>query len=78
MLVHSLWDQEDIYGNIAVYKALKAQASRDHSNVFLVAGALVSSSGSGSMAAASAPFSSAATPRSTFGCICCGRFSIIF
>src|ERR1700722_11495091 len=25
MLVHSLWDQEDIYGNIAVYKALKAQ-----------------------------------------------------
>jgi uncharacterized protein len=25
MLVHSLWDQEDIYGNIAVWKALKAQ-----------------------------------------------------
>jgi putative CocE/NonD family hydrolase len=25
MLVHSLWDQEDIYGNIALYKALKAQ-----------------------------------------------------
>jgi hypothetical protein len=25
MLVHSLWDQEDIYGNIAVYKALRAQ-----------------------------------------------------
>jgi putative CocE/NonD family hydrolase len=25
MLVHSLWDQEDIYGNIAVYKALQAQ-----------------------------------------------------
>ncbi len=24
MLVHSLWDQEDIYGNIAVYKALTA------------------------------------------------------
>ncbi|WP_428391393.1 CocE/NonD family hydrolase [Lichenicoccus sp.] len=23
LLVHSLWDQEDIYGNIAVYKALK-------------------------------------------------------
>ncbi len=25
MLVHSLWDQEDIYGNIAVYKALQPQ-----------------------------------------------------
>jgi putative CocE/NonD family hydrolase len=25
MLVHSLWDQEDIYGNIALYKALEAQ-----------------------------------------------------
>ena len=24
MLVHSLWDQEDIYGNVAVYKALQA------------------------------------------------------
>ena len=23
MLVHSLWDQEDIYGAIAVYKAIK-------------------------------------------------------
>jgi len=23
MLVHSLWDQEDIYGDIAVYKAIK-------------------------------------------------------
>jgi hypothetical protein len=37
MLVHSLWDQEDIYGNIAVYKALEAQPG-DHSNVFLVLG----------------------------------------
>jgi hypothetical protein len=25
MLVHSLWDQEDIYGNIHLYKALKAE-----------------------------------------------------
>ena len=25
MLVHSLWDQEDIYGAIAVYKALEAE-----------------------------------------------------
>jgi uncharacterized protein len=37
MLVHSLWDQEDIYGNIALYKALKAQQS-DTSNIYLVIG----------------------------------------
>jgi uncharacterized protein len=37
MLVHSLWDQEDIYGNIAVYKAIKPQ-DEDNSKVFLVAG----------------------------------------
>jgi uncharacterized protein len=37
MLVHSLWDQEDIYGAIAVYKAIKP---KDISNdkVFLVMG----------------------------------------
>src|SRR5437588_204082 len=37
MLVHSLWDQEDIYGAIAVYKAIKP---KDTSNdkVFLVLG----------------------------------------
>jgi len=37
MLVHSLWDQEDIYGNIALYKALKA-AQSDTSNLYLVIG----------------------------------------
>jgi hypothetical protein len=37
MLVHSLWDQEDIYGNIALYKALQAQRA-DMSQVFLVMG----------------------------------------
>jgi hypothetical protein len=37
MLVHSLWDQEDIYGNIALYKALESQPG-DHSNIFLVLG----------------------------------------
>jgi hypothetical protein len=37
MLVHSLWDQEDIYGNIAVYKAIKPQDA-DNSKVFLVIG----------------------------------------
>jgi len=37
MLVHSLWDQEDIYGAIAVYKAIKPKdASND--KVFLVIG----------------------------------------
>jgi putative CocE/NonD family hydrolase len=37
MLVHSLWDQEDIYGNIALYKALESRPG-DHSNLFLVLG----------------------------------------
>ena len=37
MLVHSLWDQEDIYGNIALYKALQAQHA-DQSQLFLVMG----------------------------------------
>ena len=37
MLVHSLWDQEDIYGNIAVYKALQAR-SANPANVYLVLG----------------------------------------
>jgi len=37
LLVHSLWDQEDIYGNIALYKALEARPG-DHSNLFLVLG----------------------------------------
>jgi len=37
MLVHSLWDQEDIYGNIALYKALKARQT-DTSNIYLVIG----------------------------------------
>jgi hypothetical protein len=37
MLVHSLWDQEDIYGNMAVYKALKARQP-DNPNLYLVIG----------------------------------------
>ncbi len=37
MLVHSLWDQEDIYGNIALYKALKAQQP-ENPNLYLVIG----------------------------------------
>ncbi len=37
MLVHSLWDQEDIYGNIAVYKALRPK-DVDHDKLFLVLG----------------------------------------
>ena len=37
MLVHSLWDQEDIYGAIAVYKAIKPKDTSDH-KVFLVIG----------------------------------------
>jgi hypothetical protein len=37
MLVHSLWDQEDIYGGIAVYKAIKPQDT-NNDKVFLVMG----------------------------------------
>ena len=37
MLVHSLWDQEDIYGAIAVYKALKPK-DVNNNKVFLVMG----------------------------------------
>ena len=37
MLVHSLWDQEDIYGNIHVYKAIKPK-DVDGDKVFLVMG----------------------------------------
>ncbi len=37
MLVDSLWDQEDIYGAPAVYKALKATGT-DDANLFLVLG----------------------------------------
>ena len=37
MLVHSLWDQEDIYGTTAVYKAIEAK-DVDNDKVFLVMG----------------------------------------
>jgi predicted acyl esterase len=37
MLVHSLWDQEDIYGAIAVYQALEPKDT-DNDKVFLVMG----------------------------------------
>ena len=37
MLVQSLWDQEDIYGAIAVYKAIKPKDT-DNSKVFLTMG----------------------------------------
>ncbi|MBZ5658491.1 MAG: CocE/NonD family hydrolase [Acidobacteriia bacterium] len=37
MLVHSLWDQEDIYGAIAVYKAVRPKDTKND-KVFLVLG----------------------------------------
>jgi putative CocE/NonD family hydrolase len=37
MLVHSLWDQEDIYGDIAVYKAIEPK-DKNNDMVFLVLG----------------------------------------
>ena len=75
MLVHSLWDQEDIYGNIALYKALKARQA-DNPRIFIWSsdpGFIISS---GSTAVPSDRFDSAATRRDISACICCGRFSI--
>jgi putative CocE/NonD family hydrolase len=37
MLVQSLWDQEDIYGNMALYRALKARQA-ENPNLYLVIG----------------------------------------
>jgi putative CocE/NonD family hydrolase len=37
MLVHSLWDQEDIYGAVAVYKAIKPMDNADD-KIFMVLG----------------------------------------
>jgi putative CocE/NonD family hydrolase len=37
LLVHSLWDQEDIYGDIAVYKAIEPKDTKND-KVFLVLG----------------------------------------
>jgi len=37
MLVHSLWDQEDIYGAVAVYKAIKP-LDKNNDKVFMVLG----------------------------------------
>ncbi len=37
MLVHSLWDQEDIYGALAVYKAIEPKDT-GNDKVFLVMG----------------------------------------
>jgi len=76
MLVHSLWDQEDIYGNIAVYKALTAQHV-DNSRLFLVHRSLVPSPGAFWTAAGSVQSNSAAIPRVFFACTCCGLSWII-
>ena len=44
MLVHSLWDQEDIYGAIAVYKAIEPKDTAND-KVFLVDGPVASRPG---------------------------------
>ena len=46
MLVHSLWDAEDIYGPIAVYKAIKPN-DKNNDKVFLVLGPWVHGGGIG-------------------------------
>ena len=62
MLVHSLWDQEDIYGAIAVYKAIKPKDTAND-KVFLVMGPWHHGQEIWT-AARWAPSNSAATPRS--------------
>ena len=61
MLVHSLWDQEDIYGAIAVYKAIKPKDT-DNDKVFLVHRARGIMARKSATAARSARYDSAATP----------------
>ena len=58
---HSLWDQEDIYGAIAVYKAIKPKDTAND-KVFLVHGPLAPRPGDRRRQHRSARSSSAATP----------------
>ena len=64
MLVHSLWDQEDIYGAPAVYKALEPKDTAND-KVFLVHRPVAPRPGDRATAARSARSSSTATPRCT-------------
>ena len=77
MLVHSLWDQEDIYGNIAVCKAIKPKDTAGQQGL---PGAWVpgSTTSSGWTAAPSAPITFGSDTAALFPrTICCSRSSII-
>jgi hypothetical protein len=65
MLVHGLWDQEDIYGAPAVYKAIEPKDTAND-KVFLVMGRGITVSRS-AMAARSGPCGSERTRASTSG-----------
>ncbi len=77
MLVHSLWDQEDIYGNIALYKPCKRN-TRSILLSFSSCWGLGSTISSAWTAAASVRSNSAAIRRRIFACTCCVHFWIIF
>ena len=62
MLVHGLWDQEDIYGDIAVYEAIEPKDS-DNDMVFLVLGPWNHGQQIGDGSSSGRPEVSAATPR---------------
>jgi hypothetical protein len=74
MLVHSLWDQEDIYGALAVYKAIEPKDT-GNDKVFLVLGPGTTARRS-ARAARSARSGSTATRRSPSAATSCGRSSI--
>ena len=75
MLVHSLWDQEDIYGAIAVYKAIEPKDTAND-KVFLVHRAVVITARP-SMTAARWARSSSQRHRALLSVArCCARFSI--
>ena len=74
MLVHSLWDQEDIYGAIAVYKAIEPKDTAQRQGVSRD-GPVASRPGDRATAARSARSSSTAIRRSTSAGRFCARFS---
>ena len=74
MLVHSLWDQEDIYGAPAVYKAIEPKDTAQRQGL-PGHGPVASRPGDRRRQRARRAASSTATPRSTSAARSCGRSS---
>ena len=73
MLVHSLWDQEDIYGAMAVYKAIKP-LDTGNDKVFSGAGAVASRAGDRRRGAAGGDSVRQRHRHLVPARMCCGRF----